>query len=271
MSARQSMVFDVLPFLPAVCSPAEALGTAQFQPSSGTIQPGHERCVTMRARYVFCVLAVVALAIFGVTRPVSATAIPYDHFTAVSGVPDPGLWSVSSHGGTATEASSILTTTGVTMTSTSSWSSANTTFEFGLGNVAPSNGWSGQGNDFGLTGSGGSVGLWSDWGNGGWYFGIAGNPYVYMNNSPVAGQVFDISLIPGGAKLQSNDPLQAGVYTMTVTGTVTGPLAFQMVNWGGVAATFDYVGTSTIPEPCSFALLVCGLIGLLAYAWRKRK
>ena len=32
-----------------------------------------------------------------------------------------------------------------------------------------------------------------------------------------------------------------------------------------------YVGAIPIPEPCSLALLSSGLLGLLAYAWRKRK
>ena len=33
----------------------------------------------------------------------------------------------------------------------------------------------------------------------------------------------------------------------------------------------DYVGTTAIPEPSALVLAATGLLGLLAYAWRKRK
>ena len=39
------------------------------------------------------------------------------------------------------------------------------------------------------------------------------------------------------------------------------------LNWAGVTATV----TSVVPEPTTGVLLVIGLIGLLCYAWRKRK
>ena len=36
--------------------------------------------------------------------------------------------------------------------------------------------------------------------------------------------------------------------------------------------TFDDVGiSSVVPEPSTIALLTTGLLGLLAYAWRKRR
>ncbi|MBN1394604.1 MAG: PEP-CTERM sorting domain-containing protein [Pirellulales bacterium] len=37
------------------------------------------------------------------------------------------------------------------------------------------------------------------------------------------------------------------------------------------ATLFDNISVSIVPEPSTFSLLACGLMGLLAYAWRKRK
>ena len=41
--------------------------------------------------------------------------------------------------------------------------------------------------------------------------------------------------------------------------------------WGGVFSGMQVVGVTATPEPGTLTLLVVGLFGLLAYAWRKRK
>lgn len=41
--------------------------------------------------------------------------------------------------------------------------------------------------------------------------------------------------------------------------------------YGTVFKEFDVYGTATIPEPATWIMLVAGLSGLLAYAWRKRR
>ena len=58
-------------------------------------------------------------------------------------------------------------------------------------------------------------------------------------------------------------------------GTPGMELGLYAKTWhGGSVATgydFDYYRVSAVPEPGAIALLVSGLIALLAYAWRKRK
>jgi hypothetical protein len=44
-------------------------------------------------------------------------------------------------------------------------------------------------------------------------------------------------------------------------------LQFQAYGW----TYLDNVSTTAVPEPASITLLTAGLVGLLAYAWRKRK
>ena len=53
------------------------------------------------------------------------------------------------------------------------------------------------------------------------------------------------------------------------TGTKSVLLKFTTNETGNTSALREV--QAFIPEPSSFVLLVCGLVGLLAYAWRKRK
>ncbi|MBU4270904.1 MAG: PEP-CTERM sorting domain-containing protein [Planctomycetes bacterium] len=71
--------------------------------------------------------------------------------------------------------------------------------------------------------------------------------------------------------------------TWTLMGTGSGQTlsSFQYVNIIGVVGTYNWSGTgipldtvvlsSNIPEPSTLALLATGLLGLLCYAWRKRR
>lgn len=62
-------------------------------------------------------------------------------------------------------------------------------------------------------------------------------------------------------------------YTYTATGNDVGKSLYVLLYNPGTAQVQveDVSGTYAIPEPSSLALLSASLLGLLAYAWRKRK
>lgn len=60
--------------------------------------------------------------------------------------------------------------------------------------------------------------------------------------------------------------------TGTITGLSSGGYYFGMFDYtSGGTAIMDNLSLTTIPEPCTFIMMSIGLIGLLAYAWKKRK
>ena len=85
--------------------------------------------------------------------------------------------------------------------------------------------------------------------------------------------------IPGTAADETVSPIQAyahGIFSYDFAGDQTGryvlarfntPYANGSGNPGGIEMRLGYA----VPEPSALALLTCGLFGLLAYAWRKRK
>lgn len=125
-------------------------------------------------------------------------------------------------------------------------------------------------------------------------------------NSPITGtvdasfSVFDMDLGANGAGDWPGVPYDGVGYNLFKVGDVT-PLATGYVVNGGTSGTinvsgisvtagdmlylqvdpsaannwYDYTGAtftiSEVPEPSTMILLSCGLISLLAYAWRKRR
>jgi len=47
--------------------------------------------------------------------------------------------------------------------------------------------------------------------------------------------------------------------------------AYQIVAYSNTGNRLDNINVTQVPEPSTLALLTAGLVGLLAYAWRKRK
>jgi hypothetical protein len=67
----------------------------------------------------------------------------------------------------------------------------------------------------------------------------------------------------------------ASVGGVTVSGlsalTQGGVGAFWAVNGSNVAGSWYMDSVASVPEPSTIVMLACGMMGLLAYAWRKRK
>ncbi len=80
----------------------------------------------------------------------------------------------------------------------------------------------------------------------------------------VTGATFDFSQLGACA---------GPTYTfLTYGGMLTGTPTIANVPSGYAAQIGGGVGSLTpVPEPSTLALLACGLMGLVAYAWRKRK
>jgi predicted MFS family arabinose efflux permease len=73
--------------------------------------------------------------------------------------------------------------------------------------------------------------------------------------------------------------LSQGTYTANIGGVTISDVLnssatsvgsfYLSTSVGGVA--FDNLSVSTVPEPSAVLLMAMGLVGLLAYAWRKQK
>lgn len=126
---------------------------------------------------------------------------------------------------------------------------------------------------FGLVGGVQSACLRNDQGAyPGWRF-VVGNGVdpVYRSaalTAPAAGDLYSVVWNSTSTSLLLNG---TSIATTTVVPTVD-MAVYSYTQKGILRLTFDYVAVgSTVPEPSTIILLSTALVGLLAYAWRKRR
>jgi hypothetical protein len=230
----------------------------------------------MRVRLISLALTLVALASFNAES--RATTLLYDDFNGTA-LQD-GMWpTVVSGGGSIAVADSVLTLN----TSGGDWPAMNvysagrygvdtvTTFKLGP------NALSGCVNFGFYTGGSGEITIGNDRGAAGdWNLYVSdGASRSYLSSAfaftPKANDVWKIVRTSDSIKVYDG----ANLVATDTTALPASDLQVHMSLYTGSGNTsvgFDSVTITTpAPEPSTAILLACGLAGILAYAWRKRK
>jgi hypothetical protein len=219
------------------------------------------------------------MAVVGVGVAVGDVLTIYDHFDGTT--IDTTKWTADDGVNVGSSEVNLVTHTGAdaNLLSTAEWGYG--TYDFKLGStihVGPTGYWVG---DFGigLGGTGTGYALMQNDSDG-----KGGTDFLYrfcVNNgtttslsavlpAPEAGDLFQIVTTASSTELLRN-----GTTIATSTLVMTGARPMIAYSYWGVPATlsFDWVGRGdvAVPEPGTMVLLTSGVIGLLAYAWRKKR
>ena len=136
---------------------------------------------------------------------------------------------------------------------------------------------------FGLSAAGGprEVQLWNlTQGGGTWslFFGGGAGDIVLPSGAPVANERFRIeSGYNSGNGVRLYRDLGTGIESLeaaldTYDLVTDSPYKAQLFSFGGTIA-FDYIstGAGVVPEPSGIIMITSAVLGLLCYAWRRRK
>ena len=237
----------------------------------------------MRPRFLLGALAIVVLGLCSVA---SADMVVYDNFD--SATVNTSLWTVggsapivSQSGGYVTVGSASSNSDWTTLTSTATYdASAPNTYEFKyISSSGSSNPY------FGLMSAAGDNVFFRQINPGQWNFYVNGAIVSGNLSAPVSQHPYDFVRTANTWQLwdegspSTNPPYQPTLMYETAPGTVGFTSGETLSYWIAIrptpgSITLGYVAgniAGPAPEPSTLVLLVTGLMGLLAYAWRKRK
>jgi hypothetical protein len=241
-------------------------------PGDNGFKPAREisSCRTLGELFVMKskILAACALSVLAMAVATASADVVYDHFDAAS--LDMSKWNLESGAVAPTLASSVATfdSSNGTESILSTAGFGTGTYTFKLGATTPS------GNGYMILGLGNgnnSIMFRNDY-NAGWEFVMSKDGVASRSGAlaaPGANDVYDIVWTSTLAELVKNNSTVLASYSTGIPTVAS--MNMQLTSFLGGVIGFDYVGTKVVPEPSALILLATGLLGLLAYVWRKRK